>query len=167
MDNRGFLDGRIVGVGRVPLGFMSFRAVRSSCSVTSSRISRSRKRRPEYSPSPVWSISATFWQWRGTEIPLRAPMFSPTLGPISPTLRPRARSAQSHLSAAGPTRLAQAALAGQIGSLLERASHDADDWVIAGAIPEAGIAPIEALLHEIDQVTPALRAELRFTRVKG
>jgi hypothetical protein len=167
MDNRGFLDGRIVGVGRVPLGFMF---------VPGSPLVMQRNFQ---SNIPITQEEAGILTFAGL-VNLRDVLAVARDG--NPAARSyvlahaksyledfaaRARSAQSHLSTAGPARQGQAAQAGQIGALLEQASHDAEGWVTAGTFPETSMAPIEAILHEIDQITPALRAQLHFTRVKG
>jgi hypothetical protein len=167
LDNRGFLDGRIVGVGRVPLGFMF---------VPGSPLVMQRNFK---SNIPVTREEAGILTFAGLAN-LRDILAVARDG--NPAARSyvlahvwfyfddfaaRARSAQSHLSAAGPAHSGQAALAAQIEAVLKQGSRDAGAWITAGAIPEANMTAIEVLLRKIDQITPALRAELHFTQVGG
>ena len=167
MDNRGFLDGRIVGVGRVPLGFMFVpgsplvmqRNFKSNIPVT--------REEAESLRSPVCSISATSWRSHGMEIPRRAPMLLRTPRLTSKISR-RARGQPNPIfPQRSPARTGQAAQAARIEALLKQESHDTEEWLKAGVIPAASMAAIDELLKQIDQAMPALRAGLHFTRVGG
>jgi hypothetical protein len=167
MENRGFLDGRIVGVGRVPLGFMFVpgsplvmqRNFRSNIPVT-------REEAGVLTFAGLVNLRDILAVARDGNPKARSYVVAHIKSYLD-DFAARARSAQSHLSAAGSARSREAAQAAQIGTLLEQQSQDADGWVAAGAIPDATMAAIGTLLNQIEQATPALRAEIHFTRIGG
>jgi hypothetical protein len=167
MDNRGFLDGRIVGVGRAPLGFLFVpgsplvmeREVRSNIPVT-------HEQSGILTFAGLTNLRDILAIARDTAAPPAARGY--VLANAKRYLEDfsqRAHSAQFHLASAG--RDAIAAQAGEIEKILRKERDNAGGWAAAGAIPDASWTAILAALAPVDAALPALRSELRFPQLSG
>jgi hypothetical protein len=169
-DGDGFLDGRIVGIGRVPLGFMF---------VPGGPLVMQRDFKTDIPVTPEEAGILTLAGLHnlldvldvakeGSAAPPAARAY--VLAHAKSTLddfAERARSAHSLLSAAGSGRATLAAQAAAIETVLKQESESAQGWSKVGAVPQASFAAIRSALGPVDTAVPALRADLHFAHVGG
>jgi hypothetical protein len=165
MGNRGFLDGRIVGVGRVPLGFMF---VPGSPLVMQrnfeSNIPVTREEAGVLTLAGLANLRDILAVSEGGNAKARTYVLARVKIYLE-DFAARARSARDHLSAADRPELAEEAA--EMEALLNRESDESQQWQASGAIPEPSLRAIQALFERIDQRLPALRAEFHLTQIGG
>lgn len=166
LDEKGVLSGRIVGMSQVPLEFMFL----SGGPLVVER---------EFSSDvPVTREEAGLLTYAGLanlrEILAAAADASPAVRAYVLGRAPqylddfarRARSARSHLTAAGPARADLAAQSARIEKILREQSESASAWAAAGAVPAASQKAIDDALAPVAQQLPALRASIRFSLIE-
>jgi hypothetical protein len=168
MEERGFLDGRIVGVGRVPLSFMFVpggplkmqRNFRSDIPVTHEQAG-------VLTYAGLANLRDILAIARDGSSPAAARAYVLAHAKAYLTdFADRARS-RSHLSAAGADRTRLAEHAGAFEALLRDQVETADSWAKNSAVLDASMAAIMAELDRVDQAVPALRAAIRFPQLGG